>query len=76
MPSLIFLVANDIQADDILFFIIIFQRNKTGISCESSARQMILMKCQALFSLKSRKIDKDKMLSAVVVSSILRVKYI
>ena len=58
------------------FLLLFFRENKTGISCESSAGQMIHMKCQALFSLKSRKIDKDEILSAVVVTGILRVKYI
>ena len=42
-----------------------------GISCESSAWQMIHMKCQALFSLKTKKIIK--MLSGVIVISTLRV---
>ena len=38
-------------ADDVLIFFI-FRKNKTGISCELSAKQTIHMKCQALFSLE------------------------
>ena len=42
------------------------------ISCESSAKQMIHMKCQVLFSLKN--INKQiKMLSAAVMISTLKV---
>ena len=42
-------------ADDIFFFF--FQKKKTSldISCESSAWQMIHMKCQDLFPLKNKK---------------------
>ena len=41
-------------ADDLLKYIILFFREKLklDISCESFARQMIHIKCEALFSLK------------------------
>ena len=44
-------------ADDILifFFFFFFQRKCLGISCESSARQMIHMKCQDIFFKKKKK---------------------
>ena len=46
-------VAITTAADNIFFFI--FQRKKSpDISCESSALQMIHMKCQDLFSLKEK----------------------
>ena len=39
-----------------------FMKIRLGISCESSARQMIHMKCQVLFSLeKQNKIKKIKL---------------
>ena len=49
-------VPRKIAADDILnFFSLFFRANKVDILCESSARQKIHMKCQALFSLKKKK---------------------
>ena len=44
------------------------EKTSLDISCESSAKQMIRMKCQDLFSLKK------KMSSAAVVIGALRVK--
>ena len=41
-----------------------FRENKTGISCQLSARQMIHVNCQTLFSLKNTK----KSFAAVVIS--------
>ena len=53
---LILKVSNITAADDILIFLIYFiEKIRLGISCESSAKQMIHMKCQVLFSLKSKK---------------------
>ena len=41
-------------ADHILFFYFHFsEKMKLDFSCESSAQQMVHMKCQALFSLKT-----------------------
>ena len=45
---------------------------RLGISCGSSAKQMIHMKCQALFSQKNMK-KKIKMLAATVVISTLMI---
>ena len=40
-------------SDDIhLLIILLLEKIRLGISCESSARQTIHMKCQVLFSLK------------------------
>ena len=44
------IVANDIQ---IFFFF--SEKTSLDISCESSAKQTIYMKCQDLFSLKNKK---------------------
>ena len=49
---------HEIAAVDILFFFFFFsiffsERLRHVISCESSARQTIHMKCQVLFSLKN-----------------------
>ena len=41
--------------DYIQLFFFIFQRKRLDISCKSSAKQMIHMKCQGLFSLKNKK---------------------
>ena len=42
-------------ADNILNTYLLFaEKMRLGISCESSAGQMIHMKCQALFSLKEK----------------------
>ena len=62
-------------ADDIFFFFFFFpEKTSLDISCESSAKQMIHMKCQDLFSLKNKK-KKKKMSSAAVVIDALRVKF-
>ena len=51
------------------------EKTSLDISCELSAKQMIHMKCQDLFSLKNnKKKNKKKLLSAVVVTGALRVK--
>ena len=39
-------------ADDILIILTNFRENKTGISCELSARQTVHMKCHFIFSEK------------------------
>ena len=54
---LTFKVSSTTPADDILSFFLNYFLEKTrfGISCESSARQMIHMKCPMLFSLKNSK---------------------
>ena len=63
-----------IVADNILNFHYYFsERIRLGISCESSASQVIHMKCQALFSQKNK--NKTKMSSTAVVLSILRAKH-
>ena len=54
--------------------LIFSEKIRLDISCESSARQMIHMKYQALFSLKN--IKQIKMLSPEVVISTLRVNQI
>ena len=59
-------------ADDIHFFF--SEKTSLDISCESSAKQTIHMKCQDLFSLKIKKKKKKKMSSAVFVTGTLRVK--
>ena len=49
-------VLSKIEADNILifcFFLLLLFFREDSISCESSARQTIHMKCQALFSLKN-----------------------
>ena len=65
-----------IVADNIVFFYYFSEKIKLGISCESSARQMIHMKCQALFSLKKKIKIKTEMLSAAVVISTFRDEYL
>ena len=65
---------NKCVADDILFcssYYHFWEKIKRGISCESSARQMIYMKYQALFSRKNNKTKKKS--SAWFVISALRV---
>ena len=42
-------------ADDNLLFYFFSEKTSLDISCESSAKQMIHMKCQDLFSLKNKK---------------------
>ena len=54
-----------------LFFFILSEETSIDISCELSAKQMIHMKCQDLFSLKKKK--KKEMSSAAVVIGALRV---
>ena len=62
-----------IVADNILNYSLSFFREiRLVISCESSAWQMIHMKCQALFF--SEKYKKIKMPPAAVVFSPLRVQ--
>ena len=56
----------------IIIIIIIRKKIRHGISCESSARQTIHMKCHALFSLKNK--IKIKMSSAAVIFDALMVK--
>ena len=50
-----------------------FQENKFYISCESSAGQMIHMKCQALFYWKIIRKKQFRMLSAINLSNTLRI---
>ena len=58
------------------FFSYFSEKTSLDISCESSAKQMIHMKCQDLFSLKNKKKKKikKKLSSAAVVIGALRVK--
>ena len=49
------------------------EKTSLDISCESSAKQTIGMKCQDLFSLKNKKKIKIKLSSAAVVIGALRV---
>ena len=51
------------------FFCVFSEKTSLDISCESSAKQMIHMKCQDLFSLKKK---KKKMLSAAVVIGVYK----
>ena len=79
-------VVRKFVADHILNLLLFFREKILGISCESSARQMIHMKCQILLSLKNTKKKKNKqkktrkktqhkmMSSAAVVISTLKVK--
>ena len=48
------------------------EKTSLDISCESSAKQTIHMKCQDLFSLKNN--NKKKLSSAAVVIGALRIK--
>ena len=54
-------------ADDILIFIIILfifsEKITVGISCKSSARQTINMKCKVLFALKNDKVNFENVIS-------------
>ena len=65
-------------ADEILKFDCYFsEKIRLDISCELSARQMIHMKYQALFSLKKhtqKNKNNFKVSSAVVVISVFRLK--
>ena len=63
------------------FFFFFSEKTSLDISCELSAKQMIHMKCQDLFSLKTKKKQQNKtkkklkkMSSAAVVIGALRVK--
>ena len=56
-------------ADNSFFFF--FQRKQVDISCESSAMQMIHMKCQDLFSLKNKKKFECRLLQ--ILLGVLRV---
>ena len=59
------------------FFFYFLEKTSLAISCESSAKQTIHMKCQDLFSLKNKKKIKNKKLSsAAVVIGALRVKVV
>ena len=61
--------------EDILISSIDFsEKISFGISCESSALQMIHMKYQALFSLKKKKNKYFRRLSATILNGTLRVK--
>ena len=69
-------VLGKIVADDILFFDIIVRKIKLGISCESSARQTIHMKC-LIFSEKTSPLrnpppKKNSTLFAAVMISTLK----
>ena len=55
-----------------IHFFLLFRENKSDISCELSARQMIPMKYQALFSLKNNS-EKIRMSSAAILFDHLRV---
>ena len=56
------------------FFLYFSEKTNLDISCESSAKSMIHMKCQDLFSLKKKKKKKKKKkLFAAVVIGALRV---
>ena len=58
-----------IEADNILnLFYYFSEKIRLGVSCKLSTRQLIHMKCQAVFSLKN-KYKKIKMSSATVVIS-------
>ena len=57
-----------------IFFFYFSEKTSLDISCESSAKQTIHMKCQDMFPLKKKKIKKFKKLSsAAVVTGALRV---
>ena len=72
--SLTFTVPITIAADDIFFFFFFFiylfiiffflEETSLDISCDSSAKQMIHMKCQDLFSLKNYNKIKNFRLSS------------
>ena len=56
-----------------MFFSYFSDKIRLGISCELTAYQMIHMKCQALFSLKTKKKNKKKIevsYAAVVISTV------
>ena len=55
----------------IFFFCYFSEKTSLDISCESSAKQMIHMKCQDLFSRKNK--NKKKLSSAAVVIGALKV---
>ena len=75
-PLLTLEVLSKIVADDILKLILLVFKKKIrlDISCELSALQTIHMICQALFSLKNKRMY-FKVSSAVVVISISRINY-
>ena len=55
-----FKVLNKIEADDILIILNYFtEKIRLEISCESSASQMMHMKCPVLFSSKKKKIYQN-----------------
>ena len=57
------------------FFFIFSEKTSLDISCDSSVKQTIHMKCQDLYSLKNKKNKiKKKMPSAAVVIGASRVK--
>ena len=58
-----------IVADSILNFFIFQRKTRLNISCELSVRQIIHMKCQALFSLKNVKRNLKVSSAVVVISS-------
>ena len=77
LPILILKATNKIcsKRHSIFYFIYFSEKTSLDISCESSAWQMIHMKCQDLFSLKNKKKkNKKKLLSAAVAIGALRVK--
>ena len=62
-----------IVTDNIFFvFYSFLEKIRLDMSCESSAKQTVHMKCQALFSLNNNK--KMRMPSAVIVTGMLKVK--
>ena len=65
-----------IAVDDGLeyFFIVFSEKIKLDISCESSARQRIYMKHQAIFSSKVYKNKKIKVMAAANLFSSLSIK--
>ena len=59
------------QGYDIQFLLLSFSKKiRLGISCDSSARQTIHMKCEALFSLKKKKKKKIQKSAAVVIGAL------
>ena len=65
---------SQLQKTIFYYFFFIFQKKQVNISCESSAKQKIHMKCQDLFSLKKKQQQNSECHLLLILLGALRIK--